>query len=147
LVHLSHLKELHLPGMVDGAGRFSSLLGLLVILCCRFGLDLVMREGAFIAFIFSFVILDCSCVASFIVIMSSTPPPPCTIAAGIDACNIVVYFILLLLGSRCFYDLYCAPRPSHIAGNFISKAGCIALSSSLVHLSHLKVLNLWCKFV
>ena len=46
-----------------------------------------------------------------------------------------------------FHDLLCAPHPSHIAGNYIGQAGCIALSSSLVHLSHLKELNLGCKFV
>ncbi len=44
--------------------------------------------------------------------------------------------------------IFCAlPNPSHIAGNDIGDAGCIALSSSLVHLSHLKVLNLFGKFV
>ncbi len=36
-------------------------------------------------------------------------------------------------------------HPSHIAGNFIGTEGCVALSTSLVHLSHLKVLNLDCK--
>jgi hypothetical protein len=53
----------------------------------------------------------------------------------------------MLRGARCFHDLLCAPRPSHIAGNKIGEAGCIALSSSLVHLSHLKELNLDSKFV
>jgi hypothetical protein len=53
----------------------------------------------------------------------------------------------LLRGARCFHDLECAPRPSHIAGNSIGDAGCIALSSSLVHLSHLEVLNLGSNFV
>ena len=33
-------------------------------------------------------------------------------------------------------------HPSHIAGNGIGAEGCIALSSSFVHLSHLEVLNL-----
>ena len=33
-------------------------------------------------------------------------------------------------------------HPSHIAGNGIGDEGCIALSSSLVHLSHLEVLYL-----
>ena len=33
-------------------------------------------------------------------------------------------------------------HPSHIAGNGIGAEGCIALSSSLVHLSHLEVLDL-----
>ena len=33
-------------------------------------------------------------------------------------------------------------HPSHIAGNGIGDEGCIALSSSLVHLSHLEVLFL-----
>ena len=33
-------------------------------------------------------------------------------------------------------------HPSHIADNGIGAEGCIALSSSLVHLSHLKELNL-----
>ena len=33
-------------------------------------------------------------------------------------------------------------RPSHIAANNIGAEGCIALSSSLVHLSHLKALDL-----
>ena len=33
-------------------------------------------------------------------------------------------------------------RPSHIAGNDIGAEGCIALSSSLVHLSYLKILYL-----
>ena len=46
-----------------------------------------------------------------------------------------------------FHDLLCAPHPSHIAGNSIGEAGCIALSSSLVHLSHLKELYLGSKFV
>ena len=32
--------------------------------------------------------------------------------------------------------------PSHIAGNGIGDEGCIALSSSLVHLSHLEKLDL-----
>ncbi len=36
-------------------------------------------------------------------------------------------------------------HPSHIAGNGIGDEGCIALSSSLVHLSHLKVLDLYSK--
>ncbi len=36
-------------------------------------------------------------------------------------------------------------HPSHIAVNGIGSEGCIALSSSLVHLSHLKVLGLSCK--
>ena len=39
----------------------------------------------------------------------------------------------------------CPPDPP--TGNSIRDAGCIALSSSLVHLSHLKVLDLSCKFV
>ncbi len=46
-----------------------------------------------------------------------------------------------------FHDLLCAPRPSHLAGNSIGDAGCIALSSCLVHLSHLKELRLSSKFV
>ncbi len=33
-------------------------------------------------------------------------------------------------------------HPSHIAGNDIGTEGCIALSSSLVHLSHLEALSL-----
>jgi hypothetical protein len=33
-------------------------------------------------------------------------------------------------------------HPSHVAENSIGDEGCIALSSSLVHLSHLEVLNL-----
>jgi hypothetical protein len=53
----------------------------------------------------------------------------------------------LLRGARCFHDLLCAARPSHIAANSIGDAGCIALSSSLVHLSHLEKLYLSCKFV
>jgi hypothetical protein len=53
----------------------------------------------------------------------------------------------LLRGARSFHDLLCAPCPSHIAGNSIGDAGCIALSSSLVHLSRLKVLTLYGKFV
>jgi hypothetical protein len=61
--------------------------------------------------------------------------------------NIVVDFILLLCGAGSFHDLLCAPHPSHIAGNRIGDAGCIALSSCLVHLSHLKVLHLNSKFV
>ena len=61
--------------------------------------------------------------------------------------NIVVDLIVLLGGGGSFHDLQCAPRHSHIAGNSIGDAGCIALSSSLVHLSHLKVLNLGGKFV
>ena len=46
-----------------------------------------------------------------------------------------------------FDDLLCAPHPSHIADNRIGEAGCIALSSCLVHLSHLEVLDLRGKFV
>ena len=61
--------------------------------------------------------------------------------------NIVVDFIVLLCCAGCFHDLLCAPHPSHIAGNSIGDAGCIALSSCLVHLSHLEVLHLDCKFV
>jgi hypothetical protein len=53
----------------------------------------------------------------------------------------------LLRGAHCFHDLLCAARPSRIAGNCIGEAGCIALSSSLVHLSHLKELHLSSKFV
>jgi hypothetical protein len=60
---------------------------------------------------------------------------------------IVVDFIVLLGGGGSFHDLLCAPHPSHIAGNRIGEAGCIALSSCLVHLSHLKELHLLCKFV
>jgi hypothetical protein len=61
--------------------------------------------------------------------------------------NIVVDLIVLLGCGGSFDDLLCAPRPSHIAGNSIGEAGCIALSSCLVHLSHLEVLQLYCKFV
>ena len=61
--------------------------------------------------------------------------------------NIVFDFIVLLCGAGSFHHLLCAPHPSHIAANSIGDAGCIALSSCLVHLSHLKVLNLGCKFV
>ena len=61
--------------------------------------------------------------------------------------TIVVDFILLLGGGGSFHDLLCALHPSHIADNSIGEAGCIALSSSLVHLSHLEVLNLDGKFV
>ena len=61
--------------------------------------------------------------------------------------NIVVSLILLLGGGGSFHDHLCAPHPSHIADNFIGDAGCIALSSSLVHLSHLKQLVLDRKFV
>ena len=61
--------------------------------------------------------------------------------------NIVVDCVVLLRGARCFHDLLCAPHPSHIAGNSIGEAGCIALSSSLVHLSHLIKLSLNSKFV
>ena len=56
--------------------------------------------------------------------------------------NIVVDFIVLLGGGGSFHDHLCAPHPSHIAGNSIGDAGCIALSSCLVHLSHLKQLYL-----
>jgi hypothetical protein len=52
-----------------------------------------------------------------------------------------------LCGARCFHDLLCDRRPSHIAANSIGDAGCIALSSSLVHLSHLEELHLSGKFV
>jgi hypothetical protein len=41
----------------------------------------------------------------------------------------------------------CAPHPSHIADNRIGEAGCIALSSCLVHLSHLKELDFRSEFV
>ena len=62
--------------------------------------------------------------------------------------TIVVSVILLLGGGGSFHDHLCAPRPSHIAENYsIGDAGCIALSSSLVHLSHLEVLHLDSKFV
>ena len=61
--------------------------------------------------------------------------------------NIVVDFIVLLGGWGSFHDLLCAPHPSHIAGNHIGEAGCIALSSCLVHLSHLEALHLGGKFV
>jgi hypothetical protein len=57
---------------------------LLVILCCCFEVDMVVREGALIALVLSFCdILIFCCDANFVVIMNSTPPPPCTIAAGI----------------------------------------------------------------
>ena len=62
--------------------------------------------------------------------------------------NIVVDFIVLLGGARSFHDLLCAPHPSHIAGNGIGDAGCIALSSCLVvHLSYLEELRVSSKFV
>ena len=62
--------------------------------------------------------------------------------------TIVVDLILLLGGGGgAFHDHLCAPHPSHIAGNSIGEAGCIALSSCLVHLSHLKALGLRGKFV
>ena len=61
--------------------------------------------------------------------------------------NIVVDFIVLLGCGGSFDDLLCAPHPSHIADNGIGKAGCIALSSCLLHLFHLKELNLRGKFV
>ena len=61
--------------------------------------------------------------------------------------NIVVSLILLLGGGGSFHDHLCAPHPSHSADNSIGEAGCIALSSSLVHLSHLKELGLSCEFV
>ena len=61
--------------------------------------------------------------------------------------TIVVSLVVLLCGGGSFHDLLCAPHPSHIAVNHIGDAGCIALSSSLVHLSHLEVLNLRSKFV
>ncbi len=64
------------------------------------------------------------------------------------ACDFVFLFCgEKLRGARCFHDLLCAARPSHIAGNRIGEAGCIALSSSLVHLLHLKVLHLNSKLV
>ena len=50
-------------------------------------------------------------------------------------------------GALSFHDLLCAPHPSHIADNYIGDAGCIALSSCLVHLSHLELLYLGGKFV
>ena len=61
--------------------------------------------------------------------------------------NIFFDFILLLCGARSFHDLLCAPHPSHITANSIGEAGCIALSSCLVHLSHLCVLHLHSEFV
>ena len=61
--------------------------------------------------------------------------------------TIVVSLILLLGGGGAFHDHLCAPHPSHIAVNSIGDAGCIALSSCLVHLSHLKALYLSGKFV
>ena len=61
--------------------------------------------------------------------------------------TIVVSLIVLLGGGGSFHDHLCAPHPSHIAGNSIGDAGCIALSSSLVHLSHLIELYLDSKFV
>ena len=61
--------------------------------------------------------------------------------------TIVVSLIVLLGGGGSFHDHLCAPHPSHIADNSIGDAGCIALSSCLVHLSHLEVLYLSSKFV
>ena len=61
--------------------------------------------------------------------------------------TIVVSLIVLLGGGGSFHDHLCAPHPSHIAGNSIGDAGCIALSSCLVRHSHLKVLHLGGKFV
>ena len=89
------------------------------------------------------------CDAKFVMMMSSTPAPACMSIVGIDThmWNIVVDCVVLLRGARCFHDLLCAFHPSHIAGNSIGDAGCIALSSSLVHLSHLKELHLSGKFV
>ena len=62
--------------------------------------------------------------------------------------NLVVDFIVLLGGEGgSFDDLLCAPHPLHISDNSIGEAGCIALSSCLMHLSYLKELDLNCKFV
>ena len=56
---------------------------LLVILCCCFELDIVVREGALIAFVLWFCdILIVCCFLNFVVIMGSTPPPPCTFEGG-----------------------------------------------------------------
>jgi hypothetical protein len=60
---------------------------------------------------------------------------------------LLLILLYLLGGGGSFDDLLCAPHPSHIADNSIGDAGCIALSSCLVHLSHLKVLGLGGKFV
>ena len=86
--------------------------------------------------------------AKFVMMMRSTPAPACMMIAGIDAhVEYCFDFVLLLGGAGSFHDLLCAPHPSHIADNRIGDAGCIALSSSLVHLFHLKVLYLGGKFV
>ena len=61
--------------------------------------------------------------------------------------NIVVDLIVLLGCGWSFDDLLCAPYPSRIADNSIGETGCIALSSCLVHLSHLEVLHLGGEFV
>ena len=61
--------------------------------------------------------------------------------------TIVVSLIVLLVGGGSFNYHVCSPHHSHIADNSIGDAGCIALSSSLVHLSHLIELSLHGKFV
>ena len=43
---------------------------------------------------------------------------------------LLLILLYLLRGARCFHDLLCAARLSHIAENSIGEAGCIALSSS-----------------
>ncbi len=86
--------------------------------------------------------------ATVVMMMRSTPAPACMMIAGIDAhVEVVVSLIVLLGGGGSFHDHLCAPHPSHIADNRIGDAGCIALWSSLVHLSHLKALNLISMFV
>ncbi len=58
------------------------------------------------------------------------------------------------MGLRLRKSTWSLPPPSlqtvqslHIAGNIIGDSGCFALSSSLIHLSHLRILDLNCEFL
>ena len=146
LVHLSHLKVLDLKCKpVVNSRALDVVWGSLLILCCWLG-DILVRVGRGSMIFRAFVLLFAWGNAMCVVISSTTLPLACTMISDVHTYWILLLIIYFLLPGANSFDLcLCTSHPSHIAGNYIGDAGCIALSSSLVHLSHLKVLGLKCK--
>jgi hypothetical protein len=98
----------------DGAGCLLWWLFLLVILCCCFELDVVVREGALLAFVLWFCdILIVCCDANFVVVMSSTPPPPCSIAAGKWRMQYCCLFYFICCVARAVFMIFSALPVPH----------------------------------
>jgi hypothetical protein len=136
----------------------------LLILCCCFVVKFVVKERSLIAFFVVRVLIVCflrcdlcrhhhhlQLVYAFCFFLAMrTLLSSWTVhivAAGKWRMQYWCWCWFLLRGARCFHDLLCAARPSHIADNCIGEAGCIVVSSSLVHLPHLDQLHLSSKFV